>query len=258
MFHPAIKFTAEYCKEGFNFLDLNIKLIDGKFKTDLFVKPSDTHQFLDRTSSHPYHFKKGRPYNQSLRLNMICSDNENFDKRCNNFKKWLMERGYNEKMIRNQILRAREHSRKDLVEREKPQMSEQKLTFNITYYPAFQNVRTLMEELNKSSAPNEEHKKVFPNLPVAGFRNGKGLKDFLVRATLPKRNEGGRCEPCGKKTCLVCDSISTATTFTTEACQETFKIQSGPLTCDSEKVLLKFKVCGDVPLRWESENQISI
>ena len=53
----------------------------------------------------------------------------------------------------------------------------------------------------------------------------------------------------GKKTCLVCDSISTATTFTTEACQETFKIQSGPLTCDSEKVLylLKCKVCAEVP-----------
>ena len=51
-----------------------------------------------------------------------------------------------------------------------------------------------------------------------------------------------------EKTCLVCDSINTATTFTAEACQETFKIQSGPLTCDSGKVLhlLKWKVCGEV------------
>ena len=33
------------------------------------------------------------------------------------------------------------------------------------------------------------------------------------------------------------------------ACQETFKIQRGPLTCDSEKVLdqLKCKVCDEVP-----------
>ena len=250
MFHPAIKFTAEYCKEGVNFLGLNIKLIDGKFKTDLFVKPSDTHQFLDRTSSHPYHFKKGRPYNQSLRLNMICSDNENFDKRCNNFKKWLMERGYNEKMIRNQILRAREDSINDHLEREEQQISEQKLTFNITYYPTFQNVRAIMEELHILLTPNKEHKKVFPNVPVIGFRNGKSLKDFLVRATLQKINGSGRCEPCGKKTFLVCDSISPASTFTTEVCQESFKIQSGPLTCDSEKViyLLKCKVCGESPL----------
>ena len=160
-----------------------------------------------------------------------------------------MESGYNEKMVRNQILRAHEHWRTDVLDREKQQMSEQKLTFNITYYPAFQNVRAIMEELHILLTPNKEHKKVFPNVLVIGFRNGKSLKDFLVRATLPKINGSGRCEPCGKKTCLVCDSISTATTFTTEACQETFKIQSGPLTCDSEKVLylLKCKVCGEVP-----------
>ena len=94
-----------------------------------------------------------------------------------------------------------------------------------------------MEELHILLTPNKQLKKVFPNLPVIGFQNGKSLKGFLVRAALPKLNGSDRCEPCEKKTCLVCDSISAATTFTTEACQETFKIQSGPLTCDSEKVL---------------------
>ena len=105
-----------------------------------------------------------------------------------------------------------------------------------------------MEELHILLTPNKEHKNVFPNVPAIGFRNGKSLRHFLTRATLPKLNEGRRCESCGKKTCLVCDSISTATTFTTEACQETFKIQSGPLTYDSKKVLyqLKCKVCGEV------------
>ena len=51
-------------------------------------------------------------------------------------------------MIRKQILRAREHSSNDLLEREKQQISEQKLTFNITYYPVFQNVRAITEELH--------------------------------------------------------------------------------------------------------------
>ena len=120
-------------------------------------------------------------------------------------------------MIPKQILRAREHLRIDLLEREKPKMSEQKLTFNITYYPTFQNVRAIMEELHILLTPNKEHK-VFPNVPLIEFRNGKSFKDFLVKATLSKLNESGRCEPCGKKTCLVFDFISTATTFTTEAC----------------------------------------
>ena len=56
-------------------------------------------------------------------------------------------------------------------------------------------------------------------------------------------------EPCGKKTCLVCNSIRTTTTFATEACGEIFKIQSGPLNCNSEKVLyfLKCKVSSEAP-----------
>ena len=79
-----------------------------------------------------------------------------------------MERGYNGKMIRKQMLRDREHSRKDLLEREKAETSEPNLTFNITYYPVFQNIKKIL-------APDKEHKKVFPNVPVVGFRNGKGL-----------------------------------------------------------------------------------
>ena len=98
-------------------------------------------------------------------------------------------------------------------------------------------------------APDKEHKKVFPDVPIVGFRNGKSLKDYLVKATLPKTNETGRCEPCGKKTCLVCNSIRTTTIFTTEACGEVFNFQSGPLNCNSENVLylLKCKVCGEAP-----------
>ena len=58
MFQPTIKFTAEYSEDEVNFLDLNVKLIDGKLKKDLFVQPTDAHQFLDPTSSYSYHCKK--------------------------------------------------------------------------------------------------------------------------------------------------------------------------------------------------------
>ena len=48
-------------------------------------------------------------------------------------------------------------------------MSEKKLTFNIAYYAAFQNVRSIMEELYIFLTPNKEHKKLFPDVPVVGF-----------------------------------------------------------------------------------------
>ena len=58
-------------------------------------------------------------------------------------------------------------------------------------------------------------------------------------------NAGGS-EPCGKGTCQVCDHIITTTR---KARGEVFKIQSGPLNCNSEKVLylLRCKICDDTP-----------
>ena len=51
-FHSTIKFTAELSKEKVNFLDVEVTLKDGVLPTDLFVKPTDIHQFLDPTSCH--------------------------------------------------------------------------------------------------------------------------------------------------------------------------------------------------------------
>ena len=39
-FYPTIKFTAEYSKETINFLDVNVRLVEGELMTDLFVRPT--------------------------------------------------------------------------------------------------------------------------------------------------------------------------------------------------------------------------
>ena len=73
---------------------------------------------------------------------------------------------------------------------------------SITYYPVFQNIRSIMEELHILLNSNKEHKKVLTDVSVIGFRSGKSIKDYLVRAKLTKLEESGRCEPCGKKNLL--------------------------------------------------------
>ena len=80
-------------------------------------------------------------------------------------------------MIRKQILRARKHSGKNLLERQKTETSMQKLTLNITYYSVFQNDGNIFQELHLLLALDKEHKKVFTNVPVVGFSNGKSLED---------------------------------------------------------------------------------
>ena len=102
--HPTIKFTAEWSKTQINFLDVTVYLENGKIKTDLYVKPTDTHQYLHSSSCHLCHCKKGIPYTQTIRLNRICSDSRSFDRICNDLKRWLLERGYKEKEVRKRVL----------------------------------------------------------------------------------------------------------------------------------------------------------
>ena len=70
-------------------------------------------------------------------------------------------------------------------------------------------MRSILEELQILPAPDKEHKKVFPEVTIVRFRNGKSLKDYLVRAALPKMDNVRGSEPRGKGTCQVCDHIIT-------------------------------------------------
>ena len=121
-------------------MDVTVSLIGGKITTDLYVKATDGHQYLHSSSCHPYHCKNGILYSQALRLNRICSGPFSFDRRCNDLEKWLIKRGYSKREVRKQILRARGFSRDSLLDRENTREGQNKITFNLTYYPVFQNV----------------------------------------------------------------------------------------------------------------------
>ena len=86
-FHPKIKFTAEWSQKSINFLNVTVSLIDGQIETDLYVKPTDSHQYLHSSFCYLYHCKKSIPYSQALRLNRIYSKNNFFGILCNNLEK---------------------------------------------------------------------------------------------------------------------------------------------------------------------------
>ena len=112
--HPTIKFTAKYSLNKVNSLDVEVIRSGNKLLTDLYVKSTDTHQYLEFSSCHVYRSKKSIPYSQALRFNRICSENRFFDNRCNQLQCWLKDRGYNEKVVRQQILKLKKFTRKDL------------------------------------------------------------------------------------------------------------------------------------------------
>ena len=46
-------------------------------------------------------------------------------------------------------------------------------------------------------APNDGHKKKFPDVPMIGFKINKNLKALLVKSQLPDLDEVGKSKPCG-------------------------------------------------------------
>ena len=67
--------------------------------TDLYIKPTDRHQYLHYTSSHPEHTKKSVVYSQALRLSRICSEEKDFKKHIGEMKSWFSQRGYPQNFI---------------------------------------------------------------------------------------------------------------------------------------------------------------
>ncbi len=95
-FHPSIKFTAETSTDRVAFLDTTVILEGNKLHTDLYTKPTDTHQYLSPQSCHPRHCTSSIPYSQSLRIKRICSREEDYRSRPEELKSYLLARGYKE------------------------------------------------------------------------------------------------------------------------------------------------------------------
>ena len=60
-----------------------------------------------------------------------------------------------------------------VLRKEKMSRNDDRVTFNVAYYPVFKNIRILLEELHILLAPDEQHRKVFTDIPRIGFKNGK-------------------------------------------------------------------------------------
>ena len=100
-------------------------------------------------------------------------------------------------MVRKEILRARAILRDAILEKVNIPEKQNKIIFNITYHPVFRDVRKILEELHAILAFDDRHKKVFPDVPMTGFKNNKNLKAHLARSQLSDLDEEDRSTPCG-------------------------------------------------------------
>ena len=169
-FHSTIKLTAEWSDSVILFLDVRVFLNQGRITTDLFHKPTDTHQYLHQETCLPSHCKSSIPYSLALRLRWICSDYTTFRERTEKLKHHQVKQGYQESVVQEQIDRASSVNRNTTLTPSEHDNTH-KVPLTVTYHLELPNLLKI-------------------------------LRDHLSTLHVSEKNEkeGTECTPCGLPT----------------------------------------------------------
>lgn len=241
-YHPFLKFKASYnfTTKSVAFLDTVISIDENGFiKTNLYVKPGKRCSYLLLSSSHPKHITENIPYSLALRLKRICSLNVDFVQQLDFLKCKLLSRGYK----LNYILKAFE--RVSVINRTTALKKVQKKIVNrpilsLQYDPRLPHISNILFRFWKVMIQNPQMKKIFPEPPMVCWTRPKNLREFLIRAQLPKDNRPSRnkfgFKQCGFN-CMLCKfSPRFVDNIVSSVTHESIPILSY-LTCDTENVI---------------------
>ena len=115
--HPNIQFTLEESKviirnnkeiQTLNFLDITIMLDEeGNVETDIYYKPTNTHDYVHYNSFHVKHVLDNIPFNLAKKIIVFVSRDEKEEERLQEMKNHMIKCGYPERIINNGIWKAK-------------------------------------------------------------------------------------------------------------------------------------------------------
>ena len=113
--HKTIKFEHNISNSNISVLDTLIyKDKNNTLQTTLYRKPTDQQFYLHAHSDHPKSLKRSILYNQALRIKTICSTLTEYKKHCAILKN-IIERGYEENILKDEIDKVDNIDRKELL-----------------------------------------------------------------------------------------------------------------------------------------------
>jgi len=188
--HPTIKFTSDISTKEINFLDTTVRLDrDRKLYTTLYCKPTDSHNYLSFTSSHPQHTKKSLPFSQLLRVRRICTKLEDYDQNAVLLGTHFIRRGYPLPLIEEATIKARRTNRHCLLHpttSPDTQSDTDNLFLINTYNPLGNPLKDILQTNWSILGRTHTTTGIYSNKVIYGNRRNKNLQDILVHAKLPE------------------------------------------------------------------------
>ena len=221
-FHDTIKFTANWSTKEVIFLDT---LRNGLVETDLHIKPTDTHQYLQTDSCHPRHCKTSIPYGQALRLRKICSEQDNLRKRCDELHTHLFNRGYEKNLLQEEIQRALSIPRETCLKTKEDTEKSSRTPLVVSYHPLLPSFASITRHLHILHITTGL-RTAFPSPPLIASCRPQKFEGSLSSSTADIcSTRNSRQLRSRSARCKTCPILLTTDMFTSHTTGEQFKVK---------------------------------
>ncbi|CAF1164820.1 unnamed protein product [Didymodactylos carnosus] len=234
-----LKYTFETSNRNIQFLDVNMTINStlNRLETSLYVKPSNTFQYLQYSSAHPRHILNNILLSLSNRIIRISSSPTTKWNEFYNLFTRLLVRGHNAKNILQKILSMQNADRLELINR--PKKLNDKLLYKnkiLPFLPQIPNIRQLLENEFSTTIPQ--------NFRFV-HRCGSNLSNLLTRSRYPHSfanivpepdtNSLG-CYRCKNPRCTTCNYIIEQNFFISTVTNQIYNIPYS-VNCDTSNLI---------------------
>ena len=239
-FHPSLSFTHNISDTSLPFLDISVTISPEPdhptLTTSIFYKETDSHSYLLYTSSHPQPCKDSIPHSQFQRLRRICSEDQDFENQAQKMVDFFRARQYPEDLVHKGLESARSTTRTQALSPRTRSTQADRPVATLTFHPHNLPVKNILLRNFHIIQSNPDLREIFPCPPLIAYKRDVNLRDYLVRAAVPRDIPSlpPGTSPCGTKNCKTCDFIDTSNTITGP--KGTFKIKA-PYNCQTENLV---------------------
>ena len=212
--------------DGLEFLDLELKMVNGKISVEVFSKPTNSFTYVLPSTCYPNRNIKNVPKGIALRLRRICDSYEKYDERSEEYQKYLIARDYQPGSVKRQFEEVKKLSRSKARRPKVKSNQVRKLNFFTTCNPSLPNMDTLVKKYLPLLHSDENLKELFPASAFNTiYRRNKNRKELLSPSLFPnwkstKNNSIISCNSCDicniiwfLKTCLLVQLLVRSTSL---------------------------------------------
>jgi uncharacterized protein (UPF0305 family) len=240
---PSIQFTMNMDHYRIPFLDIEIIKEGVNLVTDMYYKPTDTHQYLQFHSCHPKHTKINIPYSMARRICTIVTDRDRRENRLSDLRAFLRKQGYPIGIIDSGINRVK-HLPLDELRKpsNKPCNQNETITLVTTYNPNNTQIMPVIHNHLPILLQSSKMKACFSKRSIINStRQPKNLKRILSPSVFIS-NTSKYVSKCGVSRCGTCDLIVEGNTFNF-ADGKTFQVHAN-MNCKTPNVIYAITCTG--------------